>query len=437
MQAGWPGRIIDGRYAVESVIGAGGMGLVLKARHKFTGAEVALKVLKPELELDSEIQLRFLAEARAPTAIGHPGIVSVVDAGKAPDGLLYLVMELLDRAAAADPDGARRAHRRPTRAGSCSSYSTCSRPRTPAAFVHRDLKPENVFLCAPAHSREAPRLRDRQGPRHPGRARPHRDRRDAGHAGVHGAGAVPRSERRRCARRSVGRGRDVLRDAGRAVAVPRRDHAGDADRGRHQGAGSDPRSPPEHPTDVRRVLPASAVARAAGSVRQRGRDGAGAVGAAARQRSTAVVVRTGDRRHEVDRPRRLGDAAAGQLAVVPGRALGGARLRARRHAGDDGVGSHPRGRASSGDHAPAGDRAAARRGHAAARGDRGARRRRPPALGDRARPREPGLESRRSRSRWSRSGVPRARAWGAARRSRRSPPARGAPPSPRSRPTPR
>ncbi len=92
---GWAGRIIDGRYVVESVIGAGGMGLVLKARHKFTGADVALKVLKPELELDTEVQMRFLAEARAPNAIGHPGIVAVVDAGKAPDGLLYLVMELL------------------------------------------------------------------------------------------------------------------------------------------------------------------------------------------------------------------------------------------------------------------------------------------------------------------------------------------------------
>ena len=81
VHAGWSGRIIDGRYAVESVIGSGGMGLVLKAHHKFTGAEVALKVLKNELALDPEVQMRFLAEARAPNAIGHPGIVSVIDAG--------------------------------------------------------------------------------------------------------------------------------------------------------------------------------------------------------------------------------------------------------------------------------------------------------------------------------------------------------------------
>ena len=91
----WRGRLIDGRYMVESVLGKGGMGLVLKARHKFTGVHVAVKVLRPELQLDTEVQMRFLGEARAPNAIGHPGIVQVVDAGKAPDGLLYLVMELL------------------------------------------------------------------------------------------------------------------------------------------------------------------------------------------------------------------------------------------------------------------------------------------------------------------------------------------------------
>ena len=71
----WRGRLIDGRYMVESVLGKGGMGLVLKARHKFTGVEVEVKVLRPELQLDTEVQMRFLGEARAPNAIGHPGIV--------------------------------------------------------------------------------------------------------------------------------------------------------------------------------------------------------------------------------------------------------------------------------------------------------------------------------------------------------------------------
>ena len=145
----WKGRIIDGRYAVESVLGKGGMGLVLKSRHKFTGAEVALKVLRPELQLDNEVQMRFLGEARAPSAIGHPGIVQVVDAGKAPDGVLYLVMELLQgqtlreamaRGTLTHPD---------IRRIMMELFDALAAAHV-RGFVHRDLKPENVFLAGQA-----------------------------------------------------------------------------------------------------------------------------------------------------------------------------------------------------------------------------------------------------------------------------------------------
>ncbi|MBA3463599.1 MAG: serine/threonine protein kinase, partial [Deltaproteobacteria bacterium] len=148
-QPGWSGRIIDGRYVVESVIGEGGMGYVLKARHQFTGVEVALKVLKPELELDTEIQMRFLAEARAPNAIGHPGIVSVIDAGKAPDGALYLVMELLKGKPLRIPLARGELTVPDMRRILLELLEVLGVAHT-RGFVHRDLKPENVFLIAPA-----------------------------------------------------------------------------------------------------------------------------------------------------------------------------------------------------------------------------------------------------------------------------------------------
>src|SRR5262244_3040232 len=74
------------------------MGVVLVARHKFTGAHVAIKMLHAHLRLRPDLADRFLAEARAPAAIGHPGIVEVTDAGMTPDGDFYLVMELLEGA---------------------------------------------------------------------------------------------------------------------------------------------------------------------------------------------------------------------------------------------------------------------------------------------------------------------------------------------------
>src|SRR5437764_340668 len=89
------GSTIDGRYEILGALGQGGMGVVLRARHAFTGAEVALKLLHAHLGMREEMARRFLAEARAPQAIRHPGVVPVTDAGITPDGEIYVVMELL------------------------------------------------------------------------------------------------------------------------------------------------------------------------------------------------------------------------------------------------------------------------------------------------------------------------------------------------------
>src|SRR5262245_22490176 len=70
------------------------MGVVLRARHVVTHAEVALKVLH-SVRISEDAAARLLVEARAPAAIGHPGVVTVTDAGCTADGTPYLVMELL------------------------------------------------------------------------------------------------------------------------------------------------------------------------------------------------------------------------------------------------------------------------------------------------------------------------------------------------------
>ena len=90
------GSVVDGRYEVEGLIGEGGMGVVMRAHHRFTGAVVALKMLHPHLRMRSDLASRFLVEARAPAAIGHPGIVAVLDGGVTPEGDPYFAMELLN-----------------------------------------------------------------------------------------------------------------------------------------------------------------------------------------------------------------------------------------------------------------------------------------------------------------------------------------------------
>jgi eukaryotic-like serine/threonine-protein kinase len=162
----WTGQDIDGRYAVDSVLGRGGMGIVLRARHRFTGAEVAVKMLHTKAACDALVQERFLTECRAAAAIGHPAIVQVLDAGQTSDGELYLAMELLEgrslRAAMRDPgepaapgragEAMRRAGRLPPEVARRIMLALLDALGAAHArgFVHRDLKPENVFLAGPA-----------------------------------------------------------------------------------------------------------------------------------------------------------------------------------------------------------------------------------------------------------------------------------------------
>ncbi|MGE0395398.1 MAG: serine/threonine protein kinase [Kofleriaceae bacterium] len=143
--AEWIGRIIDGRYIVDGILGSGGMGMVFRARHKFTGGTLAVKVLKPELAADPDIQHRFLAEARAANTIGHPNIAQVIDAGRSPDGVLYLAMELLVGRSLREPIA--RGELKPTEMRSILAELLDALTAAHArGFVHRDLKPENVFL---------------------------------------------------------------------------------------------------------------------------------------------------------------------------------------------------------------------------------------------------------------------------------------------------
>src|ERR1700742_4631502 len=83
-------------YEIVKLLGEGGMGAVYEAEHRVIRRKVAIKILKRELALDTELVQRFFNEARATSAIHHPNIVEIIDVGLMPDGVPYLVMELLE-----------------------------------------------------------------------------------------------------------------------------------------------------------------------------------------------------------------------------------------------------------------------------------------------------------------------------------------------------
>ena len=84
-----------GPYEVVSLIGAGGMGEVYRARDTRLDRNVALKVLAPELASDPDFRARFAHEAKAISALNHPHICGLFDIGREQD-IDYLVLELLE-----------------------------------------------------------------------------------------------------------------------------------------------------------------------------------------------------------------------------------------------------------------------------------------------------------------------------------------------------
>src|SRR3982751_5605256 len=86
---------VIGNYRILGPLGTGGMGTVYCAEHVLIGKPAAVKVLLPQYGHDHGIVARFFNEARAVSAIHHPGIVELYDFGYMEDGSAYIVMELL------------------------------------------------------------------------------------------------------------------------------------------------------------------------------------------------------------------------------------------------------------------------------------------------------------------------------------------------------
>lgn len=141
------GRELDRRFTLQERIGVGGMGAVYRALQHSMARSVAIKVLHPSGADPTGATLRFQREARALSRLSHPHTIRVFDFGQTEDGLLYLVMELLDGAplsalVRAAPGGldARRAVDLVAQA--CESVADAHR----AGVLHRDLKPDNLFV---------------------------------------------------------------------------------------------------------------------------------------------------------------------------------------------------------------------------------------------------------------------------------------------------
>jgi len=148
------GDVVADKYRVEQIVAAGGMGVVVAARHTQLGQMYAVKFLLPDAKHEAAVE-RFLREARAAARIESTHVCRVFDCGTLPDGIPYMVMEHL--------------------VGHDLSHELKTRGRLPVpeavdlllqaiegiaeahaeGIVHRDLKPSNLFLGQkPGRARE-------------------------------------------------------------------------------------------------------------------------------------------------------------------------------------------------------------------------------------------------------------------------------------------
>ena len=140
------GDTLEGRYKIIKTVGEGGMGTVYLAEHMLIKRRVAIKILRPELAADSAVVERFMNEARAAGAIGHPHIVESTDMGFTRDEVPFIVFEYLEGTLLTDEIyrvrgmPPRRALRIATQIASALHAAHA------AGIIHRDLKSDNVFL---------------------------------------------------------------------------------------------------------------------------------------------------------------------------------------------------------------------------------------------------------------------------------------------------
>src|SRR5580693_7616183 len=90
------GDLLAGKYRVERVLGAGGMGVVVAARHVELDQLVAIKFVRDDAIASEDAVQRFLREARAAVKLKSEHVARVLDVGKLESGAPYMVMEFLE-----------------------------------------------------------------------------------------------------------------------------------------------------------------------------------------------------------------------------------------------------------------------------------------------------------------------------------------------------
>jgi serine/threonine protein kinase len=149
----WSGTVLDGRYEILDRIGQGGIASVYRARERgLIHRDVAIKLLTLASSNDHDTVARFRNEAQVIAGIHHPNVVQIHHVDRAPNGQLYIVMELLPgqnlletlRDLAAEGEAIPWRRLAPMMLQVCAALHAAHTH----GVIHRDIKPNNCFRVA-------------------------------------------------------------------------------------------------------------------------------------------------------------------------------------------------------------------------------------------------------------------------------------------------
>ena len=137
-----PGELIQSRYRLSRLLGAGASGAVWAARNELIDRDVALKIMRPEVAEDAVALQRFFNEAKASGRVRSSSIVEILDLGQAEDGSPFLVFELLLDARLKREGTIPPEQLLELMIGVAKALGLAHSQ----GIIHRDLKPANIFL---------------------------------------------------------------------------------------------------------------------------------------------------------------------------------------------------------------------------------------------------------------------------------------------------
>ena len=150
------GRVVAGRYRLESRAGEGGMGVVYRARHVLIDRVVALKLIRPDLRGETHLRAWMLREARAANRVDHAHIIDIHDIGETEEGELYLVMEYLV-GTSLSTELARGPMALARSVDILEQMCAALARAHDLGVVHRDLKSDNILLTCLLYTSPSPR----------------------------------------------------------------------------------------------------------------------------------------------------------------------------------------------------------------------------------------------------------------------------------------